>query len=158
KRSSLGLKCTEVVSPQTMPKSLRRPSGWLAAFALTTLALVLTSSTPVPASTSALPSGAIAPSERQRDIARKVGQILQEAHYSRLPIDDRMSALVYQRYLDFLDGQHSYFLASDIADFTQYRLRFDDMIRTGDIDPAYVIFARFQERNRERMQQAIALL
>jgi len=141
-----------------MPKSLRRPSGWLAAFALTALALVLSSSTPVPASTSALPPGAIVPTDRQRDIARKVGQILQEAHYSRLPIDDRMSALVYQRYLDFLDGQHSYFLASDIADFVQYRLRFDDMIRTGDIDPAYVIFERFQERNRERMSQAIALL
>ena len=25
------------------------------------------------------------------------------------------------------------------------------MIRTGDVDPAYVIFARFQQRNRERI-------
>ena len=32
------------------------------------------------------------------------------------------------------------------------------MIRTGDIDPAYLIFARFQQRNRERIQHAIALL
>src|SRR5256886_3158884 len=32
------------------------------------------------------------------------------------------------------------------------------MIRTGDIDPAYLIFARFQQRNRERMQHAIELL
>jgi len=32
------------------------------------------------------------------------------------------------------------------------------MIRTGDIDPAYVIFARFQQRNRERLEHAIALL
>ena len=65
---------------------------------------------------------------------------------------------VYQRYLEFLDGQRSYFLASDINEFDAYRLKFDDMIRTGDIDPAYLIFARFQQRNRERIQHAIALL
>ena len=70
----------------------------------------------------------------------------------------RCPTQVYQRYLDFLDGQRSYFLASDIADFDAYRLKFDDMIRTGDIDPAYVIFARFQQRNRERIQYALALL
>jgi carboxyl-terminal processing protease len=32
------------------------------------------------------------------------------------------------------------------------------MIRTGDVEPAYAIFARFQQRNRERIQQAIASL
>jgi len=32
------------------------------------------------------------------------------------------------------------------------------MIRTGDVEPAYAIFARFQQRNRERIQHAIALL
>jgi len=137
---------------------MRHPFGWLAASVLTALALVVASSTPVPASTSALPAGAIAPTDRQRAIARKVADILQEAHFSRMPIDDRMSAQVYERYLDFLDGQRSYFLASDVSDFAQYRLRFDDMIRTGDIEPAYSIFARFQQRNRERMQYAIALL
>ena len=62
-----------------------------------------------------------------------------------------MSDVIYQRYLESLDGQHSYFLASDINDFNAYRFLFDDMIRTGDIDPAYLIFARFQQRNRERI-------
>jgi carboxyl-terminal processing protease len=141
-----------------MSNTLRRHSGWIAAFALSALALVLASSTPVPASTSALPPGAIIPTDRQRNIARKVGDILQEAHFRRAAIDDNMSAQVYERYLDFLDGQRSYFLTSDIAEFAQYRLRFDDMIRTGEIEPAYAIFARFQERNRQRMQYALAML
>ena len=69
-----------------------------------------------------------------------------------------MSEVIYQRYLESLDGQKSYFLQSDINDFDAYRFLFDDMIRTGDIDPAYLIFARFQQRNRERIQYAIALL
>jgi carboxyl-terminal processing protease len=141
-----------------MSKPLRRSSGWIAASALTVLALALVGSVRAPASTSILPPGAIAPTDAQRSTARKVGRILEEAHYSRAPIDDKMSELVYTRYLDFLDGQRSYFLTSDIAEFSAYRLKFDDMIRTGDIEPAYLIFNRFQQRNRERMENAIALL
>ena len=34
-------------------------------------------------------------------------------------------------------GSASYLLQSDINDFNAYRYQFDDMIRTGDIDPAY---------------------
>ena len=141
-----------------MSKPLRRSSGWIAASALTILALALVGSARAPASTSILPPGAIAPTEAQRATARKIGRILEEAHYTRAPIDDKMSELVYTRYLDFLDGQRSYFLASDITEFAAYRLKFDDMIRTGDIEPAYLIFNRFQQRNRERMEGAIALL
>ncbi|MBM4231512.1 MAG: tail-specific protease [Gammaproteobacteria bacterium] len=69
-----------------------------------------------------------------------------------------MSPRVMDKFIDGLDGQRSYFLASDIAEFQPYRLRFDDMIRTGDIEPAYAMFARYQQRNRERIQYALALL
>jgi carboxyl-terminal processing protease len=140
----------------TLP--LRRSSGWLTAALLAILALALAGSVQAPASPSLLPAGAIAPTDAQRYTARKVGRILEEAHYSRASIDDRMSDTVYQRYLEFLDGQRSYFLASDIKEFDAYRLKFGEMIRTGNIDPAYLIFARFQQRNRERIQHAIALL
>jgi carboxyl-terminal processing protease len=91
-------------------------------------------------------------------IARQVGSLLEEAHYSKLKIDDSLSPRVMDKFIDGLDGQRSYFLASDIAEFESHRLRFDDMIRTGDIEPAYLIFARYQQRNRERVQHALALL
>jgi carboxyl-terminal processing protease len=142
-----------------MPQPLRRPPGWITAAALAVLALALAGSTQAPANTAALlPPGAIAPTDNQRATARRVGRILEEAHYSHAAIDDKMSDVVYQRFLEFLDGQRSYFLASDINEFSAYRFQFGDMIRTGNIDPAYLIFARFQQRNRERMQYAIALL
>ena len=137
---------------------LRRSSGWISATALAVLVLALAGSVQVPASTVLLPPGAIAPTDSQRSTARKIGRILEDAHYSRAAIDDKMSEVVYQRYLEFLDGQRSYFLTSDINDFNAYRLQFGDMIRTGNIEPAYLIFARFQQRNRERIQHAIALL
>jgi carboxyl-terminal processing protease len=141
-----------------MPKTSRRPFTWLAASALAALALAAGSAQRAPASTALLPPGAIAPTERQRSVARRVGSILEEAHYRRASIDDRLSSEVYERYLDFLDGQRSYFLASDLAEFEPWRLRFDDMIRTGELEPAYAIFARFQERNRQRVGYALTLL
>ncbi len=143
----------------TLP--LRRSPGWLAIPVLLVLALALAGSAQAPAGTAApaaLPPGALSPTDTQRATARKVGRILEEAHYSRASLDERMSDVVYHRYLDFLDGQRSYFLASDIDEFNTYRLQFGDMIRTGNIDPAYLIFARFQQRNRERIQKAIDLL
>src|ERR1700750_3119300 len=144
-----------------MPKTSRRTAGWLAASALATLAvlaLAQAGSAPAPPPVSALPPGALAPTDAQKTTARKVGRILEEAHYSRAPIDKKMSEQVFNRYLDFLDGQHSYFLASDITEFQAYKFKFDDMIRTGDVEPAYAIFARFQQRNRDRIQHAIASL
>jgi carboxyl-terminal processing protease len=137
---------------------LCRSSGWSAACLALVMMLALAGSARAPAGTVLLPPGAIAPTERQRMIARRVGSILEETHYSRRTIDDAMSSQIFDRYLEFLDGQHSYFLASDVADFEQWRYSFDDMIHTGDIDPAFAIFARFQQRNRERMRYAISLL
>ena len=141
-----------------MPTSLRRPAGWLVSCALAAMVLALASSTRAPAGTSVLPPGAISPTENQRRVAKKVGDILEGAHYRRAAIDDRLSVQIFDRYLDFLDGQRSYFLAADIAEFAPHRLRFDDMITTGEIEPAYAIFARFQQRNRDRMQYALELL
>lgn len=138
-----------------MHRLSRRSTGWVATTVLTAMVLAIASSSRAPAGTSILPPGAIAPTERQRLVARRIGAILVEAHYRRAEIDDRMSSQIYDRYLDFLDGQRSYFLASDVAEFEQWRLKFDDMINTGDIEPAYAIFARFQQRNRESIQRAL---
>jgi carboxyl-terminal processing protease len=141
-----------------MQKAHRSSSAWLAVSAVAVALLVLGSSSSAPAGTGALPPGALAPTDRQRMIARQVGSILEEAHFRRASIDDRLSSEVFDKYLNFMDGQRSYFLATDIAEFETLRLRFDDMIRSGDIDPAYGVFARFQQRNRERIRYALSLL
>ncbi|MCP5472642.1 MAG: carboxy terminal-processing peptidase [Sinobacteraceae bacterium] len=141
-----------------MHKASRPSATWLAVSALCVALLALGSSSSATSGPAMLPPGALAPTDRQRMIARQVGSILEEAHFRRATIDDRFSAEVFTKFLDFMDGQRSYFLASDIAEFEPLRLRFDDMIRSGDIDPAYGIFARFQQRNRERIRYALAQL
>jgi carboxyl-terminal processing protease len=142
----------------TMTPQGRRPAALIAYVALTIGLLTLGSSSRLTADTSALPPGAMTPSARDRMIARQVGALLEDNHYSQQRIDDAMSPRVMDKFLDGLDGQRSYFLASDITEFQAYRLRFDDMIRTGDLEPAYAMFARYQQRNRERIRHALSLL
>ncbi|HEY6455200.1 MAG TPA: carboxy terminal-processing peptidase [Steroidobacteraceae bacterium] len=136
----------------------RRSSAWAALFVAVMMVLALTGSAQAPAGAAALPPNAIAPNDRERAIARRVGSILEEAHYRHVLIDDHMSSQIFDRYIESLDGQHLYFLASDIKEFEQWRYRFDDMIHTGDVEPGFAIFARYQQRDRERLAAALKML
>jgi len=122
------------------------------------LLLAATGSTGTSITSVRLPTGAIQPTARQQLLAPRIASILEQAHYSGRRIDKEFSGQVFDHYLVQLDGQHSYFEATDIAAMQQWRNSFDDMIHTGQLDPAYLIFARLQQRNRERMQYAISLL
>jgi carboxyl-terminal processing protease len=107
----------------------------------------------------ALPAAAaLAPTEQENYVARRVSDIIAREHYRRMPLDDRLSSLILDRYLDAIDGGRSYFYASDIAEFEKYRYELDDAIKAGDVEPAFVIFRRYQQRSRERMNYAIELL
>ena len=141
-----------------MTAPTRRPAFLVGAAALAALITVVGGSARLTASTSPLPPGSIVPSDRERMIARQVGGLLQDAHYSRIRIDDALSSRVMDKFLESMDGQRAYLLAGDVAEFAPLRMRFDDMIRTGDIEPAYAMFARYQQRNRERVQYALKLL
>jgi carboxyl-terminal processing protease len=142
----------------TLPRSWRKLSAPLALTALGLLVLMAAGSSGVPAATGLLPAGALAPTSQQRELAPRIGRILEQDHYRHIPIDRHLSPLVYEHFLTTLDGQHSYFLASDIASFNRWKYRFGDMIHTGQIDPAYLIFNVFQRRNRERIKYALSLL
>jgi carboxyl-terminal processing protease len=100
----------------------------------------------------------LAPTEQENYVARRVADIVAHEHYRRAPLDDHLSSLILDRYLDAIDGARSYFYASDIAEFEKYRYELDDAIKSGDVEPAFVIFRRYQQRSRERMAFASDLL
>jgi carboxyl-terminal processing protease len=117
------------------------------------LGAAMTPPAPAPAAVATL-----APTEQESYVARRVADIVAHEHYRRAPLDDHLSSLILDRYLDTIDGARSYFLASDIAEFEKYRYQLDDAIKTGDVEPAFVIFRRYQQRSRERMAYATELL
>ncbi len=112
-------------------------------------------STPAPPAAAASP---LMPAEQEDYVARRIADIVAREHYRRAPLDDHLSSLILDRYLDSIDGGRSYFYASDIAEFERYRYTLDDAIKAGDMEPAFVIFRRYQQRNNERMQYAVQLL
>ncbi len=145
----------------SMKQSTRRTLLALLFTLVPALAMVGSAQPPAPAIAATADSGSmpeLVPTDRHRSIARRVYENLDRAHYSQAPLDDRLSSEIFDLYLESLDGGRSYFLASDIAGFERLRLRLDDAVKTGAVEPAFSIFARFRERNRERMTYAIAAL
>jgi carboxyl-terminal processing protease len=103
-------------------------------------------------------SGELVPSERHRRVMRLVSEVVERQHYRQAALDDAMSSQIFERYLEALDGSRSYLLASDVAEFERFRYQLDDAIERADAAPAFGIFTRYQERNREVLRHAIALL
>lgn len=79
-------------------------------------------------------------------------------HYVRRGIDDDLSSTVFDRYLEMLDPQRSYFLASDVQEFEKYRYVLDDALRRGDLEPAFEIFNRYHAILVDRLEHVVTLL
>src|SRR5579872_6657171 len=80
------------------------------------------------------------PTDRHRKIARLVAEVMGRSHYRQTTVDDQLSSQVFDRYLESLDGNRSYLLASDVQELERYRYQLADDIRTGALEPAFVIF------------------
>jgi carboxyl-terminal processing protease len=110
-----------------------------------------------PEPTSPLP---ITKVERQTPVLRWVEQLLSGTHfhYAPRPLDDTLSAEIFSRALDSLDGERLFFTAEDVRGFEHYRHALDDAIRARNLQPFFEMFALYQRRVAERTAFARALL
>jgi carboxyl-terminal processing protease len=85
-------------------------------------------------------------------VAISVGRWLEQGHYTREKLDDKLSARFLQTYLTTLDYNKLYFTQQDIREFEQkYFSTLGDTVLRGDLAPAREIFARFKQRVEERV-------
>ncbi|MBN2426059.1 MAG: carboxy terminal-processing peptidase [Calditrichaceae bacterium] len=91
-------------------------------------------------------------------VSQIVMKILSNSHYQKKPIDDSLSAQMFEEYLSTLDYNRIYFLLSDIKEFEQYKYQLDDYLKAGNASPAFDIFNRFQTRFAERQEFIFSLL
>ncbi|CAN7166323.1 carboxy terminal-processing peptidase [Pseudomonas sp. LjRoot71] len=97
--------------------------------------------------------------DREQVIASlNVVELLKRHHYNKPPLNDERSEKIYQGYLKMLDPSRSYFIASDIAEFDQWRTRFDDLLKNGDLQPGFAIYKRHLERLQSRLQFTLNML
>ncbi len=127
--------------------------------ALLTLALVAPLALLARADGEALPATA-APTADQSTTSKLVYGLLSDSRYAYRPraLDDALSQDIFKRYLESLDGGKQYFTSADIAKFAPYKTALDDAIRSGELAPAYDIFAVYRQRVGERVAYARALL
>lgn len=79
---------------------------------------------------SAQPGGAAR--DRETTVSRLQTRSLYAWHYAPPPLDDSLSARIFDLYLKRLDPQKRFLLRSDVDSLARYRHRLDDMLRVGD--------------------------
>lgn len=128
--------------------------------ASTALALVLGfSALPLAAKTTTATNWDYLQPDRDQVIASlNVVELLKRHHYNKPPLNDERSIQIYDNYLKLLDPSRSYFTAADIAEFNQWRTKFDDLLKSGDLEPGFTIYRRHLTRLQERLDFALAEL
>lgn len=128
-------------------------------FPATTLALLLGFAPSLFAASAASNSWSALQPEREQVIASlNVVELLKRHHYNKPPLNDERSLKIYDSYLKLLDPSRSYFTAADIAEFDQWRTQFDDLLKSGDLDPGFIIYKRHLDRLKQRLDFVLAQL
>ena len=87
-----------------------------------------------------------------------IRHIVKNYHYKKINIDDELSASILEKYLEHLDLNRSFFLQSDIDNFSRYKTLMDDAINESNTTPAFEIFKIYLKRVDERVDYALKAL
>ncbi|MFS4417537.1 carboxy terminal-processing peptidase [Maribacter sp. 2307ULW6-5] len=88
--------------------------------------------------------------DKDKLLVELITYVLGKLHYEPKEINDDFSVSVFEDFIDVLDPTKRYFLASDIAEFEQYKFQIDDEIKNTDI----TFFNIVHERLMQRMEEA----
>jgi carboxyl-terminal processing protease len=122
------------------------------------LSILLAIATAASAAPPAPPMPVLLPQPQQVQAAAMSAQILSRYHYRAMPLDDAMSAKIFERYLKSLDPEKLFFTAVDVEQLTPARTQLDDAIRKGDFHFPFSIFTLYEQRLAERIGYARDLL
>lgn len=97
-------------------------------------------------------SKVILPDESYKRINQVITQIFSNYHYRKQPLNDSVSALVFDEYIKNLDINKLYFIKPDYDSFLKYRNEFDNFIIDGKLEIPFEIFNIYKKRVNERIQ------
>ena len=75
--------------------------------------------------------------------------VLDKGHYQSKEINDEFSEKIFDTYLELIDSQKKYFLASDLREFKKYKLQLDDQWLSYDLTFFNLTFERLIQRMNE---------
>ena len=85
-------------------------------------------------------------------VAELVSRLLEQTHYAKKPIDAAVSKQFLDNYLESYDYNHMILNKSDVDEFqAKYAATLGDLVKDGNVDPAYEIYERVEKRLEERV-------
>lgn len=100
----------------------------------------------------------IEPQEYHKLEEQLITSILTRYHYNKIEINDSLSNVIFNRYLDALDNGKNYFLFSDIKNFETDKFNLDDMLINGNLQFYYDVFNVYLKRLNQRVHFIDSLL
>jgi carboxyl-terminal processing protease len=87
-------------------------------------------------------------------VAELVSRLLEQTHYARKPIDAAVSKQFLDNYLESYDYNHMILDKSDVDEFeAKYASSLGQLVKDGNVEPAYEIYDRVQKRLEERVAE-----
>ncbi len=103
-------------------------------------------------------SNDLQPDAQQSVVCKYVATIISDHNYKKVPLNDSISQVIYDRYIKSLDENHNYLLASDIKDFDKFKTVLDDDLKTGNLSDVFYMFNVYQKRYNDHIKYSIAQL
>ena len=92
------------------------------------------------------------PTPSSQATAILVQKLLQDHHFAGRPLTEEKAKDWIKGYMESLDYNHAFFLQTDLQTFQNtYATQLSQLTQRGDITPAFIIFATFNDRVRERL-------
>lgn len=98
------------------------------------------------------------PDKKHLTTSALVNHILNTYHYKKTELNNSLSSLIFDNYLESLDKNKSYFLQKDIDEFEKYRYLIDDSIKKSNYSFFFTIFKRYRQRVSERVSYSLERL
>ena len=96
---------------------------------------------------------------RDAAVLKLVTDALGQAHYQPKPIDDRLSEMAFDTFLESMDGDKRFFTQADVTRLQADRQRLDDQVKTGStvfFDQAYALFTQRVTEAQARYRRILA--
>ena len=71
--------------------------------------------------------------DKDKLLIEVISYVMQRGHYDPKDIDNTFSEHVFDNFIQGIDGQHRFFLQSDINNLKRFRYEIDDQIKKADV-------------------------
>jgi len=93
------------------------------------------------------------PTEMEEEAVKNITQNLLQNHYRKVSVNDSLSRQIFNRYLDNLDGNRSYFVASEVESLRKiYGSRITSEFLAGKANAGFGVYNFFLKRAKEKMR------